>query len=72
MKLVILNGNKEAGNFDEKLRHWADKYPSENYEVEILALRELDINYCTGCWGCWVKHPGSVFSKTILLWSAKK
>ncbi|MBT6837353.1 MAG: flavodoxin family protein [Bacteroidetes bacterium] len=58
MKVVILNGNKEAAAFDEKLLIWAKQYPENDYEVEIIQLRDLNVKYCTGCWGCWVKTPG--------------
>lgn len=29
-----------------------------NIEFECFDLRNMDINYCCGCWSCWVKTPG--------------
>jgi hypothetical protein len=26
-------------------------------------LRDMNIRYCVGCWGCWVKTPGECLSK---------
>ncbi len=60
MKITILNGNPDAGNtaFDGYLARLSDALASDQHEVAILELREMDIKYCTGCWGCWVKTPG--------------
>ncbi|MBN1485084.1 MAG: flavodoxin family protein [Chloroflexia bacterium] len=59
MRITILNGNPDAGNqaFDDYLRQLAAALQGQ-HDVAILDLRELDIHYCTGCFGCWVKRPG--------------
>ena len=31
---------------------------ARGYRVERLALRDLDIRACTGCFGCWTRTPG--------------
>ncbi len=60
MKITILNGNPDATNtaFDGYLARLSNALVSDQHEVTILELREMDIKYCTGCWGCWVKTPG--------------
>jgi multimeric flavodoxin WrbA len=60
MKITILNGNPNAGNvkFDNYLKSLSDLLESNKHTVTILQLREMDIRYCIGCWGCWVKTPG--------------
>jgi multimeric flavodoxin WrbA len=60
MKITILNGNPNADNvkFDNYLKELSDLLDSNNHTVTILKLREMDIKYCTGCFGCWVKTPG--------------
>jgi hypothetical protein len=60
MKITILNGNPNADNvkFDNYLKELSDLLDSNNHTATILKLREMDIKYCTGCFGCWVKTPG--------------
>jgi multimeric flavodoxin WrbA len=60
MKITILNGNPNADNarFDNYLKNLSDLLESSKHTVTILKLREIDIKYCTGCFGCWVKTPG--------------
>lgn len=60
MKITILNGNPDGRNKDfdmfiEKLSIFLEK---EHKKVKHLKLRGMDIKYCKGCWGCWVKKPG--------------
>jgi multimeric flavodoxin WrbA len=60
MKITILNGNPDVNNakFDTYLKNLSDLLESSKHTVTILKLREKDIKYCTGCFGCWVKTPG--------------
>ncbi|MDP2917415.1 MAG: NAD(P)H-dependent oxidoreductase [Dehalococcoidia bacterium] len=60
MKITILNGNPDASNnvFDGYLKRLSGALASENHVVTILNLREMDIRYCIGCFGCWAKTPG--------------
>jgi len=36
----------------------ADVLQHNGWQVETLALREIEIAPCLGCFGCWVKTPG--------------
>lgn len=60
MKVTILNGNPNADNvtFDKYLENLSDLLQSSQHTVTILKLREMDVRYCIGCFGCWVKTPG--------------
>jgi multimeric flavodoxin WrbA len=60
MKIIILNGNPDGKNnpFDRFLEKLCAALEKENHTVRKIELRDMDINYCTGCWGCWVKTPG--------------
>ena len=60
MKITILNGNPDADNvkFDSYLKELSDLLKSSKHTVTILELRDIDVRYCIGCWGCWVKTPG--------------
>ncbi len=31
----------------------------------MLPLQEMDIRYCIGCFGCWVKTPGQCFAQDL-------
>ncbi len=59
MKISLLNGNPDAANtgFETYLRQLVAALESD-HQVTVLTLRDLDIAYCVGCWGCWVKTPG--------------
>ena len=60
MKILILDGNPDPDN--EQYRAFLDELErsleSGDHQLTISTLREKDISYCTGCWGCWVKTPG--------------
>ena len=60
MKITILNGNPDANDnvFDGYLKELSDALVSDSHIVAILDLREMDIRYCVGCFGCWLKTPG--------------
>lgn len=60
MKIIILNGNPDVKDnaFEQFLEKLCESLEKENHRVKQLALREMNIKYCTGCWGCWVKTPG--------------
>jgi len=60
MKVTILNGNPDTSNhtFDDYLKNLSDTLTASEHNVTTLVLRDMDIRYCVGCWGCWVKTPG--------------
>ncbi len=64
MKVTILNGNPDSTNvsFDAYLRRLDTSLTAAGHQVTLLPLREMDIRYCIGCFGCWVKTPGECFA----------
>lgn len=60
MKIFILNGNPKSDNveFDNYIDKLSDVLISEGKETVVLRLRNMKINYCTGCYNCWLKTPG--------------
>lgn len=58
-KVTILNGiaDNSLKDFEEKLSGLFEAH-KENYSFENFTIRDMDIKYCTGCFGCWVKTPG--------------
>jgi len=65
MKITILNGNPDENNtaFDDYLTNLSDELNSDGHAVTSFELREMDISYCIGCFGCWVKSPGECRSE---------
>ncbi len=60
MRITILNGNSDALNvaFDQYLNQLVEVLAADRHEVTHLVLRDMDLRYCIGCFGCWVKTPG--------------
>jgi multimeric flavodoxin WrbA len=60
VKITILNGNPDNNNvrFDGYLKEISDLLESSKHTVTTFKLRDMDIRYCIGCWGCWLKTPG--------------
>ena len=65
MKITILNGNPNASNiaFDDYLNRLSDALSWDRNEITIFTLRDMDLRYCRGCWGCWLKTPGECVVK---------
>lgn len=64
MKIAVINGapvNTRNG-YREVLKKCVYEIVSAGDNVEIVDLENLTINQCIGCWTCWVKTPGSVFT----------
>lgn len=60
MKITILNGNPDPANreFDDYLADIQRELVQSGHSLTVLTLRELNLRYCVGCFGCWVKTPG--------------
>lgn len=64
MKITVLNGSPGTQNgLDDYLTGLRDRLAAGGHRVKVLTLREMDIHYCVGCWGCWVKTPGECVAK---------
>ena len=72
MKITILNGNPEKENnaFDDYLKDLSDSLESSGHEVTTFTIRDLDIRYCIGCFGCWVKTPGECSAAASSIYNA--
>lgn len=58
MKITVLNGNTKSPTFDTYLRQLKMHLETMGHAVIQVDLRDLDLRYCIGCFGCWVKTPG--------------
>jgi len=59
MKAVVLNG-MEAGDTLTKSVHdmLFDTLRARGWKVEQFILHEMEIAFCAGCFGCWIRTPG--------------
>jgi len=59
MKTLILNGfEKKNKAFDDIWKILSNELNETESEFELINLFEKKINYCMGCFDCWVKTPG--------------
>lgn len=60
MKISILNGNSNAENkrFDSYIEQLTALLNERGQEARTLLLRDMKLNYCIGCYTCWLKTPG--------------
>ncbi len=57
MKKLLINGitDRQAPDYSEYERKLEQDLSSDTY---YFKLRDMDFNYCQGCWDCWMKTPG--------------
>jgi len=59
MEILVLDGNPSAGDgFGAWLDALVPALAAEGHAVRRLALRELRIAQCKGCFECWTRTPG--------------
>jgi multimeric flavodoxin WrbA len=56
MKITILNGNPDGqdAQFEGYLAQLVERLEDQQHQVTMLNLRQIDLRYCVGCFGCWV------------------
>jgi multimeric flavodoxin WrbA len=64
MKALILDGSKSNNDESTKIFNlMLEELNQLNWEVISIALEDINIGYCTGCFGCWVQTPGECIIK---------
>jgi multimeric flavodoxin WrbA len=60
MKITILNGNPNPDDtsFEAYLQKASQVLGHKSHVINLLNIRDMEIKYCVGCFGCWVKKPG--------------
>jgi len=60
MKVLLLNGNPFSNDlgFESYINTLVKSIEEGNNIVEHIVLRKKHVNYCNGCWNCWIKYPG--------------
>lgn len=64
MKALILNGSEmEKEGATELFSLVLNELKKMNWDVTSINLKDIDLAYCTGCFGCWIKTPGECVIK---------
>ena len=65
MKITILNGNPDEikTGFESYSEELVSNLENALHDVQTFTLRDMNIKYCVGCFGCWIKTPGECFHK---------
>jgi multimeric flavodoxin WrbA len=65
MKTLILNGASEpdGSGLDRWVARYQERLAETEDQVETIALKDLGLKTCTGCWSCWWATPGSCVLK---------
>ena len=60
MKAFILDGSSQDDVMAQAVRAAiVDELKTNGWDVDALILRDMNIAGCMGCFGCWVKTPGT-------------
>ena len=64
MNITIINGINDTKTNPYQLQlEMACVKLSENYKIDLFTIENMDINYCCGCFNCWLKTPGQCVFK---------
>jgi hypothetical protein len=59
MKAIILDGSERDDRALARVRELlVSELASRRWEIESIALCDLEIHHCLGCFSCWVQNPG--------------
>lgn len=60
MNIVVLDAIPDPLDHGSQsyLNDMVEQLESKGNQVKVFTLRDMDIQYCTGCWTCWWKTPG--------------
>ncbi len=59
MKITIINGSPDS-RYDafSKALHGLNRSLAGEHDIKVFDIKDMDIHYCIGCFGCWLKTPG--------------
>jgi multimeric flavodoxin WrbA len=74
MKVLAFNGSPrmEKGITEVILQTFLDGARSAGAETETIYISRQKIKYCTGCFNCWLVHPGRCIHKDDMVMIRKK
>ena len=64
MKALILVGSKKTNVEANKIHDSIIKELKKlNWDINSIILEDIELAYCTGCFGCWIQTPGECVIK---------
>lgn len=64
MQITIINGGLKGNkSLQDDLNAISLELRDRHFHVKLFNLVEMQINYCCGCFFCWVKSPGKCIYK---------
>ena len=64
MNITIVNGIKDPRTDPRQMQlELACVRLAGKHKIDLFTIADMDINYCCGCFGCWVKNPGRCIYK---------
>ena len=65
MDITILNGNNDEtdSKFENYLAQYTENLKRKGNTLTVFTLRDMEIQFCTGCWTCWWRTPGQCIFK---------
>ncbi|MBU1012337.1 MAG: NAD(P)H-dependent oxidoreductase [Bacteroidetes bacterium] len=60
MKTLLIDCNPDKADIvsENMVIRTAQIFKNHGDHTQRINIRELNINFCIGCWDCWVKTPG--------------
>jgi len=60
MKTLLIDCNPDKADIvsENMIRRTEQIFIDHGDHTQRINIRELNINFCIGCWDCWVKTPG--------------
>ena len=64
-KIAIINGNPKPENkkFEKYLETLSSSLVKKGNRVNMIKLKKMKLNFCIGCYSCWLKTPGVCIHK---------
>jgi multimeric flavodoxin WrbA len=65
MKVLALNGSPrmKASSTYHMLKPLLEGMEGAGAETELIHIRKLNLEFCIGCYACWVRTPGECIHK---------
>ncbi len=58
MKITFIDGSPAEYPNQDYTVELATRLIERGHQVKLLKTNSLKINFCQGCWNCWLKTPG--------------
>lgn len=59
MRVLLVSDEENQTQLEQEIKERVmDYFQQETFDLTHLSVKKEDLNYCVGCFGCWVKSPG--------------